>query len=425
MHKIIIKNNYKPLVGNVRINGAKNAILPIIAASILCSSPVILFNVPDITDVHSMSMLLTSLGAEVNFIRNRNYKANHTLEIDCSKINNHIISSETASKVRTSILLLGPMLSRFGKINTSFPGGCNIGTRLIDMHIKALEEMGAKIVVDENNITATVEGKLQGKGISFERVSVGATQNIIMAAILAEGVTVIYNPAIEPEICNLIEFLIKMGANITIQENKIIITGVEKLNGCSHKIIPDRIEAGTYSLAAIITDGELTLEEVSLPDMKCVVDQLKAIGAKIKPSKNSIIISRENCHVEPVNVSTNPYPCFPSDMQPQLTSVLCIANGVSTIEENLYNNRFTHVHELKKAGANISIEENRAIITGTKKLCSSNLYANDLRSAAALVLASLVAEGATVINNCSHLYRGYEVMHEKLNMCGANISLLT
>ncbi len=422
---MIIKNNYKPLVGNVRINGAKNATLPIIAASILCQSSIILFNVPDIVDVHSMVMLLESIGAKVNFIRNKNYKANHILEIDCSDIKSHIISSKIASRIRTSILLLGPMLARFGKINTSFPGGCNIGNRLIDMHIKALEEMGAQITVDGCNLTATVAEKLQGKEIVFERVSVGATQNTIMAAILAEGTTVIHNPAIEPEIFNLIEFLVKMGANIIIQGNKIIITGVEKLNGCSHKIISDRIEAGTYSLAAIITDGELTLEEINLTDMKCVASQLEAIGAKIKPSKNSVTISRKSYCVSPINVATNPYPCFPSDMQPQLTSVMCIANGVSTIEENLYDNRFTHVSELKKTGANISIKENRAIVTGTNKLCSSNLYANDLRSAAALVLASLVAEGETVVNNCFHLYRGYEVMHEKLNMCGANISVFT
>ncbi|WP_265044554.1 UDP-N-acetylglucosamine 1-carboxyvinyltransferase [Wolbachia endosymbiont (group A) of Epirrhoe alternata] len=425
MHKILIRNNYKPLVGKIKINGSKNAVLPIMAASLLSSSPVILHNVPDLIDVHLMSKLLESLGAEVNFMHNKNYKANHTLKIDCSNINNHVMPYKTASKLRTSFLILGPMLSRFGKARTAFPGGCNIGKRPVDMHIKALEEMGAKIEIDGYNIIATVKGKLQGKEITFEKISVGATENVIMAATFAEGVTTINNAATEPEVLDLIDFLKKMGADIEIDNTKVIITGVEALNGCVHKIIPDRIEAGTYALAAIITGGklELELEGINLSDIRCITNELETIGAMVELYDGGIVISRKNGSIKSANVATDPYPSFPSDMQPQLMSAMCIADGISVIEENIFENRFTHADELRKLGANISIEKSKATISGIKSLSGANLYATDLRSTAALVLASLVAGGETIINNSHHLWRGYEAMHEKLNSCGADISI--
>ncbi|WP_038248775.1 UDP-N-acetylglucosamine 1-carboxyvinyltransferase [Wolbachia endosymbiont of Glossina morsitans morsitans] len=423
MHKILIRNNYKPLVGKIKINGSKNAVLPIMAASLLSSSPVILHNVPDLIDVHLMSKLLESLGAEVNFMHNKNYKANHTLKIDCSNINNHVMPYKTASKLRTSFLILGPMLSRFGKARTAFPGGCNIGKRPVDMHIKALEEMGAKIEIDGYNIIATVKGKLQGKEITFEKISVGATENVIMAATFAEGVTTINNAATEPEVLDLIDFLKKMGADIEIDNTKVIITGVEALNGCVHKIIPDRIEAGTYALAAIITGGKLELEGINLSDIRCVTNELETIGAMVELYDGGIVISRKNGSIKSANVATDPYPNFPSDMQPQLMSAMCIADGISVIEENIFENRFTHADELRKLGANISIEKGKATISGIKSLSGANLYATDLRSTAALVLASLVAGGETIINNSHHLWRGYEAMHEKLNSCGADISI--
>lgn len=423
MHKILIRNNYKPLVGKIKINGSKNAVLPIMAASLLSSSPVILHNVPDLIDVHLMSKLLESLGAEVNFMHNKNYKANHTLKIDCSNINNHVMPYKTASKLRTSFLILGPMLSRFGKARTAFPGGCNIGKRPVDMHIKALEEIGAKIEIDGYNIIATVKGKLQGKEITFEKISVGATENIIMAATFAEGVTTINNAATEPEVLDLIDFLKKMGADIEIDNTKVIITGVEALNGCVHKIIPDRIEAGTYALAAIITGGKLELEGINLSDIRCITNELETIGAMVELYDGGIVISRKNGSIKSANVATDPYPNFPSDMQPQLMSAMCIADGISVIEENIFENRFTHADELRKLGANISIEKSKATISGIKSLSGANLYATDLRSTAALVLASLVAGGETIINNSHHLWRGYEAMHEKLNSCGADISI--
>ncbi|MBA8755436.1 UDP-N-acetylglucosamine 1-carboxyvinyltransferase [Wolbachia endosymbiont of Drosophila bicornuta] len=423
MHKILIRNNYKPLVGKIKINGSKNAVLPIMAASLLSSSPVILHNVPDLIDVHLMSKLLESLGAEVNFMHNKNYKANHTLKIDCSNINNHVMPYKTASKLRTSFLILGPMLSRFGKARTAFPGGCNIGKRPVDMHIKALEEMGAKIEIDGYNIIATVKGKLQGKEITFEKISVGATENVIMAATFAEGVTTINNAATEPEVLDLIDFLKKMGADIEIDNTKVIITGVEALNGCVHKIIPDRIEAGTYALAAIITGGKLELEGINLSDIRCITNELETIGAMVELYDGGIVISRKNGSIKSANVATDPYPNFPSDMQPQLMSPMCIADGISVIEENIFENRFTHADELRKLGANISIEKSKATISGIKSLSGANLYATDLRSTAALVLASLVAGGETIINNSHHLWRGYEAMHEKLNSCGADISI--
>ncbi|MDX5496369.1 MULTISPECIES: UDP-N-acetylglucosamine 1-carboxyvinyltransferase [unclassified Wolbachia] len=423
MHKILIRNNYKPLVGKIKINGSKNAVLPIMAASLLSSSPVILHNVPDLIDVHLMSKLLESLGAEVNFMHNKNYKANHTLKIDCSNINNHVMPYKTASKLRTSFLILGPMLSRFGKARTAFPGGCNIGKRPVDMHIKALEEMGAKIEIDGYNIIGTVKGKLQGKEITFEKISVGATENVIMAATFAEGVTTINNAATEPEVLDLIDFLKKMGADIEIDNTKVIITGVEALNGCVHKIIPDRIEAGTYALAAIITGGKLELEGINLSDIRCITNELETIGAMVELYDGGIVISRKNGSIKSANVATDPYPNFPSDMQPQLMSAMCIADGISVIEENIFENRFTHADELRKLGANISIEKSKATISGIKSLSGANLYATDLRSTAALVLASLVAGGETIINNSHHLWRGYEAMHEKLNSCGADISI--
>ncbi|MGL9717796.1 MAG: UDP-N-acetylglucosamine 1-carboxyvinyltransferase [Wolbachia sp.] len=423
MHKILIRNNRKPLVGKIKINGSKNAILPIMAASLLSSSSVILYNVPDLIDVHLMSELLESLGAKVNFTRNKDCKANHILEIDCNNINNYVILHETASRLRASFLMLGPILSRFGKMTTVFPGGCDIGKRPIDMHIKALEVMGAKIEIDGCHIIATVEGKLQGKEITLKKTSVGATENIIMAATLAEGVTTINNAAMEPEVLDLIEFLEKMGANIEISNKKIVITGVETLSGCSHKIISDRIEAGTYALAAVVTGGELILEGINLSNIKCIASELEAMGARVELHNESIIVSRKNCSIRSINVVTDSYPNFPSDMQPQLMSAMCIADGVSVIEENIFDNRFTHANELRKLGAKIIIEKNKAIISGIKNLSGTNLYATDLRSTAALVLASLVAGGKTTINNSYHLWRGYEAMHEKLSSCGADISI--
>ncbi|WP_025264348.1 UDP-N-acetylglucosamine 1-carboxyvinyltransferase [Wolbachia endosymbiont of Onchocerca volvulus] len=426
MHKILVKNNCKPLVGEIKINGSKNAILPIMAASLLSSSSVTLHNVPNLIDVHLMSELLEKLGAKVNFMYNKGYKANHIFEIDCSNINNYIISHETASKLRASFLMLGPILSRFGKITTVFPGGCNIGKRPVDMHIKALEAMGAEIEIDGCNIIVAVKGKLKGKEITFEKTSVGATENIIMAATLAEGVTTINNAATEPEIVDLIEFLKKMGANIKINNKKITITGVEALNGCVHKIILDRIEAGTYALAAIITGGELTLKGINLSDIRCIANELETIGAKIELLDQGITVSRKSCFIKSINVATDSYPNFPSDMQPQLMSTMCIADGTSVIEENIFENRFTHTSELRKLGANINIKKNKATINGIKSLYgANNLYATDLRSTAALILASLVARGETTISNLDHLWRGYEVMHEKLNSCGADISILS
>ncbi|MDR1139543.1 MAG: UDP-N-acetylglucosamine 1-carboxyvinyltransferase [Rickettsiales bacterium] len=423
MHKILVRSNHKPLVGKIKVNGSKNAILPIAAASLLSSSSVTLHNVPDLIDVHLMSELLKSLGAKVNFLYNKDYKANHTLEINCSNINNHVIPHKTANKLRASFLMLGPMLSRFGKARTAFPGGCNIGKRPVDMHIKALEKMGAKIEIDGCNIIATVKGKLQGREITFEKISVGATENIIMAATLAEGITIINNAATEPEVLDLIEFLKKMGANIEIGNKKITIKGVETLNGCVHKIISDRIEAGTYALAAIITGGKLMLEGINLSDIRCIANELEAIGAVIEPHGEGIVISRKNGSIKSANAATDSYPNFPSDMQPQLMSAMCVADGISVIEENIFENRFAHADELRKLGANISIEKSKAIINGVKSLSGANLYATDLRSTAALVLASLVASGETTINNSHHLWRGYEAMHEKLNSCGADISI--
>lgn len=316
--------------------------------------------------------------------------------------------------------------------------------------------MGAKIEIDGCNIIATVKGKLQGREITFEKISVGATEKIIMAATLAEGITIINNSATEPEVLDLIEFLKKMGADINIHDNEIglsdvipahdvgihdksqcyatgmtknfargliTIKGVETLNGCVHKIISDRIEAGTYALAAIITGGKLMLEGINLSDIRCIANELEAIGAVVELYDKGIAISRKNGSIKSANVTTDSYPNFPSDMQPQLMSAMCVTDGISVIEENIFENRFAHADELRKLGANISIKKSKAIINGVKSLSGANLYATDLRSTAALVLTSLVASGETTINNSHHLWRGYEAMHEKLNSCGADISI--
>ncbi|WP_333023635.1 UDP-N-acetylglucosamine 1-carboxyvinyltransferase [Wolbachia endosymbiont of Pentidionis agamae] len=420
----LLVQNTKSLRGEISINGAKNAVLPIIAASLLCDSSITLSNVPDLIDVHLMSTLLKNLGAEINFIRNKEYKGNHTLKINCSNINKYIASSEIVSRIRASFLILGPMLSRFGKVKTALPGGCNIGNRPINMHISALEKMGAKIEIEGSNITAMVKERLHGKEITFEKVSVGATENIIIAATLADGVTKIYNPAVDPEVLDLIKFLTKMGANISIYNDEIIIKGVERLNGCTHKIIPDRIEAGTYALAAVVTDGELKLKGISLSDIRCIEKELKIIGAKIESTKDGITVFRQSNCINPISVVTNSYPNFPTDMQPQLMSVVCFADGISTIQENIYDNRLTHVSELKKTGANINIERNKATVIGTRKLSGSNFNTKDLRSTAGFILTSLAASGESIINNSNYLCRGYEAMHEKLNLCGANILVL-
>lgn len=423
MKKILVRGSNRPLIGEIPINGAKNAILPIMAATMLCNSSITLLNVPDLVDVHYMSTLLKNFGIETNFIYHKSHKSNHALEISCNNIRYNSNRAEIANQLRTSILMLGPMLSRFGKANSLLPGGCNIGERPIDMHIKALRKMGAEIEVKGCNITATAKKRLQGKEIVFEKISVGATENVIMAAVLAEGMTVIHNAATEPEVVNLVEFLNKVGSNISINNNQITIQGVEQLNGCSHSIISDRIEAGTYALAAIITGGALKLQGIDLSHIKCIVNQLTRIGAEIELVENGVMVSRRDDQIKSIDISTNSYPGFPSDMQPQFMSTMCFANGNSEIEENIFDNRFAHVHELKKMGANISLEKNKAIVIGKKELTSTSLNATDLRSAAALILASLTAKGESTIFNPYYLYRGYESMCEKLNMCGAEIFL--
>ena len=321
--------------------------------------------------------------------------------------------------------MLGPLLARFGSANVSLPGGCAIGVRPINLHLEALEKMGAVIALDQGYINASCKGRLQGAEIHFPFVSVGATANTLMAATLAEGRTVIYNAATEPEIADLSNMLIKMGAKIFgIGTSTITIDGVEKLHGTTHTVIPDRIEAGTYAVAAVITGGELMLENVDYESIVNVVDILEKVGAKISKESNGIKVKASK-KLEAIDIQTGPYPNFSTDMQAQIMSLLTVAKGTSTIVENIFENRYMHVSELNRMGADISVKGSAAIVRGVKNLYGAEVMATDLRASVSLVLAALVAEGKTIINRVYHLDRGYESLEEKLSKCGAVIERIS
>ncbi|QXK91705.1 UDP-N-acetylglucosamine 1-carboxyvinyltransferase [Neoehrlichia mikurensis] len=426
MTKVLyVNNNNRPISGKVIVNGAKNSALPIMAACILFNQQVTLHNIPNITDTITMAELLTNLGAEVQFIYNRHNKANHTVNINCKNLHKEIVPYNLTHKMRASCLIIGPILARLKKAKIALPGGCAIGKRPIDMHLEALQKMGVHIQINNDYIEYSVNGTLQGCEINFQSVSVGATENILMAAILANGVTIINNAAIEPEISDLANFLVMAGANISgIGTKTLKIQGINQLSECHYSIIPDRLEAGTYALAAILTRGCIELVGITVNNIKCFLDHLKAIGGNIQQTHNSIIVSNMKNKINAISIDTHPYPGFPSDMQAQFASVLCHATNTSYIKENIFEDRFLYIGELIKMGANIIIQDKTAIITGVKSLNGTSVQATDLRAAAALLIAGLTAKGTTIINNANNLYRGYEAIEEKLNLCGANIKLI-
>ena len=414
MEKLVV-NGGKRLEGKVKISGAKNAVLPIIAASLLGTSPSILEEVPDLEDVRTISEVLGHLGVKVS------NGGNNTLNIDSSVISSCEAPYELVRKMRASFLIMGPLLARCGKAKISLPGGCAIGTRPIDLHLKGFEALGAKIDCGEGYIEASAPNGLKGARIYLDFPSVGATENIIMAACMAEGQTILENPAHEPEIIDLVNYLNVMGANIKGAGTNIIkIEGVKALKGCNYTIIPDRIEAGTYMVAAAMTNGDVYIENALSEHLKPVIAKLKEAGVFIQEEINGIRVKGTG-NIKAVDIKTLPYPGFQTDMQAQLMAMLTIADGSGIVSETVFENRFMHVDELKRMGANIKVDGRSAIVDGVKKLSGCQVKATDLRAGAAMVLAGLVAEGETQIGCIHHIDRGYDGLVDKLCNLGADI----
>jgi UDP-N-acetylglucosamine 1-carboxyvinyltransferase len=423
MDRIVIHGGV-PLHGTISISGAKNAVLPLMAASILTKDTVTIVNIPQLADVVTMSRLLINHGVNILICGHNlgDCSNSSVMKLNAEKINNYEAPYEIVRKMRASVLVLGPLLAKFGTARVSLPGGCAIGTRPLDLHIKALEAMGAKIILNKGYIEATTKDGLKGTEINFESVSVGATENILMAATLAEGVTVIRNAAKEPEVCDLVKLLNKMGANISGEgTSTITIKGVAKLKGAHHQVIPDRIEAATYATAAIITGGEVILENMNYDIFSNIAEKLKLVGAKIKGDGNKVIVKTTQ-HREPIDITTGAYPGFPTDMQAQLMSLLSLSSGTSTIKENIFENRYMHVSELNRMGADISVHDRVAKVRGVKSFYGAEVMATDLRASVSLVIAGLAAKGKTIINRVYHIDRGYGNIEYKLNKCGAKIA---
>ena len=427
MKKLFIKGGNK-LQGKVSITGAKNAALPLMVASILTDEKITFSNVPHVSDISTMANLLASLGIVIHLDGSHKENGNQgrVMVFDAKEISNPIAPYDLVCKMRASILILGPLLARFGKAKVSLPGGCAIGTRPVDLHLKAMEKLGAKIEIVNGYVEASVEGKLKGAEINFEKVTVGATQSAMMAASLAEGETILRNAACEPEIVDLAKCLNAMGAKISgAGTSQITIAGVEKLHAAHHKIVADRIEAGTYAIAAGITGGCVTLSGVQMELFGGFKDELEKAGLQLTQiSENEIEVKRSLEKIQPVNVTTRPYPGFPTDMQAQFMSLMAVSDGVCTIEETIFENRFMHVLELVRMGANIESHGNISVVKGVEKLTGAEVMATDLRASVSMVLAALVADGETIINRLYHLERGYEMLAEKLISCGADIKIL-
>lgn len=409
---IVVKES-KPLKGTVRVSGAKNAVLPIIAATLLVDGVSVIKSVPNLRDVNVMSDLLRYLGAKVQY-------DGETLVVDATEIKETEAPYHLVNKMRASFLVMGSLLARFNTAKISMPGGCAIGTRPIDLHLKGFKAMGAEIISDHGYIEAAAQ-KLSGSKIYLDFPSVGATENIMMAAVLAEGTTTIENAAEEPEIVDLANFLNKMGAKVRgAGTNTIKITGVEKLEAVEHTVIPDRIEAGTYMVAAAMTRGDIFVDNVIIDHIKPVVAKLIEVGCTVEEHENGVrVIGAQE--IMPTNIKTLPHPGFPTDMQSQFMAMLCLAKGKSTITETVFENRFMNVPELIRMGANIEINGKSAIVEGRDRLTGSEVMATDLRAGAALVISGLVAEGETIVKNIYHIERGYVDLVGKLSMLGAEI----
>ena len=420
MDKLVIEGGF-PLKGEVTISGAKNAALPILISSLLSDETLNLQNVPNLQDIKTCIDLLSALGVSVK-------RQGNDCFLDANDVNNFDAPYELVKTMRASILVLGPLLAKYGEAKVSLPGGCAIGSRPVDIHIKGLELMGAEIIIDKGYISASTaqlpNKKLQGCRIFMDQVTVGGTENLMMAAVLAEGITILENAAKEPEIVDLGNCLIKMGAIIEgLGTDKIKIQGVSSLKKASYKIMFDRIEAGTFMTAAAMTGGYVVCNNVNPEEMESITQKIKESGAKVEISKNSISVTG-NKKLESVKIITAPYPAFPTDMQAQFMALNVVANGVGEITETIFENRFMHAQELIRMGAEIDIKQNTAITKGNDTLTGTNVMATDLRASASLVLAALVANGKTTIERIYHLDRGYEKLEVKFNALGANIKRL-
>lgn len=406
----------KKLSGKIKVSGAKNAALPIICASLLLDGKLKLNNVPKLKDVYTLVEILESMGANVKF-------SDNTLEIDCSCLHSTVAPYELVKTMRASILVLGPLLARFGQAKVSLPGGCAIGSRPVDQHLKALENLGADITIEDGYVVAT--GKLKGNELFFDMPTVGGTENLILAATLAEGTTVINNAAMEPEIVDLCNCLKSMGAKISGEGTSVIeVEGVEKLHDADYSVMADRIEAGTFIIASAITGSNLTLQNVSKKDLTSILNKLTQAGISLVENNNELTVYCDE-KLKAVDIQTQPHPGFPTDMQAQFTVLNCIAEGTGTVEETIFENRFMHVAELNRMNANITVHSNHAKIEGNRKLKGAHVMATDLRASASLVIAGLVAEGVTVIDRIYHLDRGYEKIEDKLVALGASIKRIS
>lgn len=414
MDKLLIKGGTR-LVGDVTISGAKNAALPILAGALLASEPVTIANVPQLKDVATMRTLLQSMGVEVTSDGPMNVRVN------AHNVSERRAPYDLVKTMRASILVLGPLLARFGEALVSLPGGCAIGARPVNLHIEGLQAMGAEVSVENGYIRARAK-RLQGTHIVFDTVTVTGTENLMMAAVLASGQTVLENAAREPEVTNLAEFLNGMGAQIRgAGTGTIMIDGVDAVGGTQHTVLPDRIESGTYLVAAAITGGSIRLVDTAPNCLEAVLLKLQEAGAHIESGDDWITLDMQGRRPLSVNVKTQPYPAFPTDMQAQFCAMNAVAEGVGTVIETIFENRFQHVLELQRMGADIRIEGNMAICTGVEKLSAAPVMATDLRASAGLVLAGLAAEGETLVDRIYHVDRGYERIEEKLQQLGATI----
>jgi len=414
MYKLLI-NGGTPLNGSIKTSGSKNATLPIFFASILADGPLKLSNTPQLSDVSTTLRLLMDMGS--SFV----LEEDSSISIDSSSLTSLIAEYELVKTMRASILTLGPMLAKYKQAKISLPGGCAIGTRPVNLHLSALEKMGATIEVKNGYIYASTK-ELVGAEINFDLISVTATENIVMAATLAKGTTTINNAAQEPEVTDLIYCLKKMGAKITGENTStVVVQGVDHLSGIDYSICPDRIEAGTYLVAAAITGGKIIVNNIEPDSMRAVIGKLIETGADIQTNQNSIKLDMKGKRPQPVDIRTSAYPNFPTDMQAQFMALNSIADGSSTITETIFENRFMHVPELSRMGANLKLEGNTVVCKGVKLLTGANLMATDLRASASLVLAGLAAQGPTTIERVYHLDRGYEMIEEKFKMLGADI----
>lgn len=406
----------KPLKGRVAVSGAKNAALPILAAGLLTSAELRLKNVPHLNDITTMIELLGALGAEVAV------DESSSLCISSKDLSSRRAPYELVKTMRASILVMGPLLARFGRAEVSFPGGCAIGSRPVDLHLKGFEAMGAHIDVRDGYIIATTEGGLRGCDFTFEMVTVGGTENLLMAAVLAEGETILRNVAREPEITDLVKFLRAMGADISGDEtDTLFIRGVRELNSCDYTVMPDRIEAGTYLVAAAATRGCITVDGVDAEHLGLVLDKLREAGVDVRVEGDAITADMAGQRPQSVDVVTAPYPGFPTDMQAQFTALNLFADGVARITETIFENRLIHAQEMSRMGANITIDGHSMIIRGQEEISGAPVMASDLRASASLVIAGLAAKGETRVDRIYHIDRGYERIEEKLQSIGADI----